>query len=104
MIDPNDYYLICTRAITAHSGIRQEDVKKRIFSPLTVTSPAPDYRPGQKTQIEDDGSVKWTVTITDNKSPKGDKKVAFVVRWMRYREDPQVNQEPFAFNRRRIWK
>lgn len=104
MIDLNDYYLICTRAIVAHSGINQKEIKKRILSSSTVSSPAPDYRPGQKTQIEDDGSVKWTVTFTDDISPRGDKKVAFVVRWMRYREDPQAKQEPFAFNRRRRWK
>jgi hypothetical protein len=101
MINPNDYYLICTKAVAAHAAIDQKEIKKRILSSSTAILAAPEYRPGQATQVHDDGYVKWLVTFTEGLSPRGDKKVAFIVRWTRYRDEPGIAREAFAFHRRR---
>jgi len=99
MINANDYYLVCTKTAAANACIDHVDIKNRIFKKTTVSSPAPEYFPGQVTTLEDDGYVKWTVTLTNKVSPAGDKKMAFVVGSMRYREEPQAGEKPLPLNR-----
>lgn len=88
MINPKRWYIVVTKNATLRSGIPMRDTKHRLMHSACTSAPAPDFRPGQRTTIEDDGFVRWTVTRTGDRSPSGNLGIAIVVDAERYKPEP----------------
>ncbi len=88
MINPDEFFFAVHRSVTEKTGLKEAVIRGRLCRGTVTSRRVRDYRPGQSTTVEDDGTHRWTVARTPLLAPDKRKRMAYVVKGHRYREDP----------------
>jgi hypothetical protein len=87
VIDPDEFFIIAHRSVSEKTGLGQAVIRDRLCRGTVTSRRARDYRPGQPTTVEDDGTHRWVVTRTPMLAPDMKKRIAYVVKGHRYQEE-----------------